>query len=192
MRETNVDRAKRAITDDAIDEVARALMDHGPAAGFGGRVASRLRRAPAAAEGPGGVAWAARVVAAVALLTVAVALWHANRPGVPPAPTSPALATHTPPTLEARPPASEAAAPATRSPAAAASPGGPPRGPSRADRLWASRAAPPVERVVVAPVARPDPVAVPPLEVLQMTFEDLAIPPLAVEALSDDRPTTRH
>ena len=189
MRETRNGRPGRSIDDGVIDEVAKALMGPRPAAGFGRRVAARLEETADTGHRFGAGAFAL-VAAAGLLLAVTAGLL---RPGQP-APTS---------SREPRPSEPQVA---TSAPAAAVSArqgAGPPQGvsgpavepppsgttskaarvASRADRLWARRSVPAMERVVVAPVDRPDPLTVEPLVVGRMSVDDLTVEPLGIDAL---------
>jgi hypothetical protein len=186
MREARDHRPGRSIGDEVIDEVARVLMDHQPAAGFGRRIAARLDDVPATSrQRPGVLVSAARVVVAGVLLALVASLWQANRPWQVPGPSQPRVATRAPADAVTTP-ASETALAPTQATTRVVKPARLTRGVSRADRLWASRAAPEVERIVVTPVPDPDPVTVQPLEVPGMALDDLAIEPLAVDSLSPD------
>jgi len=189
MGETCDDRRERALGDEVIDQVARHLMAHQPAVGFGRRVAARLRDVPASHPSRGVVVLAARVGMVGVALAVVTSLWQASQRRPAPELSGPQVALQTPADSMTPPErvASETTPPApTLVPPPA--PARPMRRPSRADRLWASRGAPEVERVIVAPVPRPDPVTVQPLEVRGMAIDDLAVEPLAVDALNLDPP----
>jgi hypothetical protein len=176
----------REVGDDVIDEMARALMTHEPAAGFGRDVAARLDNASAAQRGPGLVALAARVALAGVALAVIASLWNGHQPE--PAPEAPVTrgATRTPTATPTRPVHEAAASPAPAGPTPGVVAARRAARPSRAERLWASRAAPEVERTVVTPVPRPAPLVIEPLELPAIAVDDLAIEPLAVESLNFD------
>jgi len=187
MGETCDDRRERALGDEVIDQVARHLMAHQPAVGFGRRVAARLRDIPASHPSRGVVLLAVRVGMVGVALAVITSLWQANQRRPVPELSGPQVALQTPADSMTQPErvASETtpAAPTLVPPPA---PARPMRRPSRADRLWASRGAPEVERVIVAPVPQPVPVTIEALEVAPISVDGLALEPLAIEALTFD------
>jgi hypothetical protein len=188
MRETRNGRPGRNVDDAVIDAVAGALMRHEPAAGLGRRVVTRLDQVTGPRSGLGGFGLWIRMAVAGVLLAVVASLWPASRPRQVPESSQPPVATRVPSPATVAPPAQEPAAAApepTRRPLATAIVRAP-RGQSRADRLWAARSAPAVERIVVAPVSHPDPLTVDPLELAAIAVDDLSIEPLAIDALDVD------
>lgn len=191
MREPNRLRPGTGIGDEAIDGVARTLMARQPAAGLGRRVVAQIADTGANGRRPVPLVWATRAAAACAVIAVAVSVWYAGRPGQAPGPVLPRDAT-SPPAAAVAEPAPAAVPGALASDAAAtahATTTSDRHAARRADRLWASRPAPEAERLVVAPVADPEPLTVEPLDVPGMALAGISVDPLAVEALtSDQRP----
>lgn len=188
MREAR-DRRDPALGDEVIDEVARGLMEHQPAVGFGWRAVARINEVAPSQASTRVLLAAGRVVAVGVALVVVIGSWQARQRWAVPDPSPPQVAVTAPAgTVTPPEPAASGAPPSAPAASLRATPVRPARLASRTDRLWASRAAPEVERVVVAPVPRPDPVTVQPLEVPRMALDDLAIEPLAVDALNLDRP----
>ena len=197
MRETRNGQPRRNVDDAVIDAVAGALMRHEPATGFGRRVVTRLDEVTQPGSGLDGLGLWIRVAAAGVLLAVVASLWPAGSPRRAPEPSQRTVATRAASPATPAPRAQEAAAaslpPTPHAPAAAVARKA--RGPSRADRLWASRGAPDVERVVVTPVPQPVPVTIEALEVAAISVDGLALEPLAIEALdfgTDNAPNDRE
>jgi hypothetical protein len=191
MREIEDGRTGRTIDDRAIDEVAAAMVGRQPAAGFGRRVVARIDEAPSVRHHPGMAAPAFRLAAAALLLGLAASLLPTLRPARVREPSPDEAAVRTPlPVHPVRPGPEVTSTPAgaaAERPTSVASRPARARAARQADRLWAGRSMPETERLVVSPVGRPDPVTVEPVDLRRMAIDDLAIEPLAVDALPFER-----